>query len=131
MSFAVSGVSGGTLHLQLAAFQALSVGGRAPVAPAASSAANPPAAFGNLSQAAQPTFNALLKLNTGSGPPVSFNVQAKPVVPVIVSGPSFPPSSRPQYVLPGNANLIARISALALRFASTAIYPAPIFSFTV
>ena len=56
------------------------------------------------------------------------NVPAPQAVPS--SAPSTPPSSTPQYVLPANGGAIARIVSTVTQLAVSAVYPAPIFSFS-
>jgi hypothetical protein len=50
--------------------------------------------------------------------------------PVPTSAPSIPPSSSPQYVLPASGGAVARIVATVTQLAVSAVYPAPIFSFS-
>ena len=95
---ALAGISPGAPHSS--AFSTLSIGGQRPAAPAPSSAPTTrQAPSGNLTQAAQTTFQAILKINAGSGPPLlSFNVTSQPPIPVLTSAPSLPPVSKPGYV---------------------------------
>jgi hypothetical protein len=46
------------------------------------------------------------------------------------SAPSIPASSTPQYVLPANSGAVARIVSTVSQLAVSAVYPAPIFSFS-
>jgi hypothetical protein len=79
-----------------------------PVAPVAEVARVQPstwASHANLSQAAQPVFEALQ------------------------SAAAFPPSATPSYVLPPNSNILRLFSAVQA-IAAERVYPAPVFSFT-
>ncbi len=64
-----------------------------------------PANHGNLSQAAQPVFDALQ------------------------SAAAFPPSADPTYVLPANGSFLRLFNAVQA-IAAERVYPAPVFSFT-
>jgi hypothetical protein len=109
-------------------FSTLSIGGQRPATPVNALSRHAPS--GNLTQAASDTFQAILKINAGSGPPlVSFSVTSQPPVPILSSAPSLPPSSKPQYVLPSSSSLVARLTATVRQIAINAAYPAPIFSF--
>ena len=197
MSFAITGFAGEQLRVRPQPFQALSLGGQAPVPPAPAygtpnanlvPVSRPPAATANLTLAAEPTFAAILNLgavalarpgiaapaNSTSGVsalnpgvehqqlgpvggtpvasapqgPVSFTLtgpsastptisEPPPATPaptpapaIVTSAPSLPPSRSPQYVLPSNPGLVARITATVHQIAVNAVYPAPIFSFS-
>jgi hypothetical protein len=128
---AISSIAGigqfqGSSHLS----GVLAVGG-APAASRATEITKDIPSAANLSAAAQPVYNQLLKLNTGPGP-VSFKVSPlKAPVPVLTSTPSLPPSSKPEYILPSSPGLLGRITATVAQIAVSAVYPAPIFSFSV
>ena len=111
----------------------LAVGGTSPAPAAVHLAASIPNAPGNLSAAAKPVFDALVNLAGGAGKGlVSFNVAQLPSiqVPVLTSAPGVPASSKPHYLLPSSPELVGRLSATVVRFAASAIYPAPLFSFS-
>jgi len=76
----------------------------APVAEVAHVAPAPPAVPGNLSQAAQPVYDALQ------------------------SAPALPPSATPLFIPPVNGNVL-RLYAAVQALAAERIYPAPVFSF--
>jgi len=70
--------------------------------------------------------------SSGGGQPSSTSGQgqAPQPAPQITSAPSIPPSSQPQYVEPSNPGLVANIVSTVVQLAASAIYPAPVFSFS-
>jgi hypothetical protein len=68
--------------------------------------------------------------NKAPAPQSNTSNQAPVSQPVLQSTPSLPASSNPQYVLPANPSLIANIVQTVTQLAASAIYPAPVFSYS-